>query len=127
VCRVRVARPTDRFEEVVRFYTETMGLPRLGGFRDHDGYDGVFVGLPGWEFHLEFTRHRAGSPGAAPTRDNLLVLYLADTDAVAAMAQRLVRAGHLPISAENPYWGRTGAVTVEDPDGWRVVLTVPPG
>ena len=30
--------------------------------------------------------------------------------------------GHLPVEAENPYWTENGAVTVEDPDGWRVVL-----
>ena len=35
---------------------------------------------------------------------------------------RLAALGHLPVEAENPYWTEHGAVTVEDPDGWRVVL-----
>lgn len=30
--------------------------------------------------------------------------------------------GHPAVEAENPYWEEHGAVTVEDPDGWRVVL-----
>ena len=127
VRRVRVARPTERLEEVVHFYTGVLGLPLLGGFEDHDGYDGAFVGMPGWEYHLEFTRHRDGSPCPAPTRDNLLVLYLADRDDTAALARRLDEFGCAPVTAENPYWEQTGAITIEDPDGWRLVVTVPPG
>jgi hypothetical protein len=29
--------------------------------------------------------------------------------------------GHLLVEAENPYWTDHGAVTIEDPDHWRVV------
>jgi hypothetical protein len=32
----------------------------------------------------------------------------------------------LPVEAENPYWTDNGAVTVEDPDHWRVVLMPQP-
>jgi catechol 2,3-dioxygenase-like lactoylglutathione lyase family enzyme len=124
--RVRVARPTDRLDAVVRFYRDGLGLPELGRFEGHAGYDGVFLGLPGEEYHLEFTSHADGSPCPAPSRDNLLVLYLADGAAVAATAGRLAALGYPPVEAENPYWTELGAVTVEDPDGWRVVL-VPPG
>ena len=72
---VRVARPTDKLDEVVRFYTDGLGLSELGRFDGHAGYRGVLLGLPGMEYHLEFTQHDAGSPGPAPSRDNLLVLY----------------------------------------------------
>src|SRR5438034_11838219 len=68
---VRVARPTDQLDEVVRFYTDGLGLPELGRFAGHAGYTGVLLGLPGVEYHLEFTQHDQGSPGPAPTRDNL--------------------------------------------------------
>jgi len=126
VRRVRIARPTARFDEVVSFYLEVLGLPRLGGFEGHDGYDGVFVGLPSWEYHLEFTRHVGGSPCPAPTRDNLLVLYLDSSAAVEAMVRRVTARRYAPVAAENPYWEKTGAVTIEDPDGWRIVFTVVP-
>ena len=118
---VRVARPTDRLEAVVAFYVEVLGLRRIGGFTDHDGYTGVMVGLPDDSVHLELTTHVDGSPGDAPSRDNLLVLYLparADVDAVVA---RVEAAGHPVVEPENPYW-RDRSVTVADPDGWRVVL-----
>ena len=75
---VRVARPTDQLNEVVRFYTDGLGLSELGRFEGHAGYTGVLLGLPGAEYHLEFTQHDDGSPGQAPSRDNLLVLYFDD-------------------------------------------------
>jgi hypothetical protein len=34
--------------------------------------------------------------------------------------------GHLLVEAENPYWTDHGAVTIEDPDHWRVVLMPQP-
>ena len=34
---------------------------------------------------------------------------------------RMRRAGFDPVPAFNPYWDRTG-VTLEDPDGYRIVL-----
>lgn len=122
VRNVRVARPTDQLDEVVRFYADGLGLPELGRFAGHAGYRGVLLGLPGGEYHLEFTQHDDGSPGPAPTRDNLLVLYFDDVAQVKQVAGRLAKLGHPPVAAENPYWTDNGAITVEDPDRWRVVL-----
>jgi len=82
----------------------------------------VLLGLPGMQYHLEFTQHDRGSPGPAPSRDNLLVLYFNDLVEMEWVASRLAALGHLPVEAENPYWTENGAVTVEDPDHWRVVL-----
>lgn len=78
VRHVRIARPTDQLDELVRFYSDGLGLPELDRFADHAGYRGVLLGLPGTHHHLEFTQHDHGSPGPAPTRDNLLVLYFDD-------------------------------------------------
>jgi catechol 2,3-dioxygenase-like lactoylglutathione lyase family enzyme len=122
VQRIRVARPTDQLEEVVGFYRDALGFEELGGFRDHAGYGGVFLGLPDERVHLEFTSHRDGSPCPAPTADNLLVLY-ADADGIEGLRARLAALGHEPIEPENPYWATdVQSVTFADPDGWRVVL-----
>jgi hypothetical protein len=43
--RIRIARPTDRLDEVVAFYRDGLGLPELYRFTGHDGYDGVMIGL----------------------------------------------------------------------------------
>jgi len=47
VAEIRIARPTDRLDEVVNFYRDGLGLPELYRFADHDGYDGAMLGLPG--------------------------------------------------------------------------------
>ena len=119
---VRIARPTDQLDAVVRFYRDGLGLRELDRFAGHAGYRGVMLGLPGMEYHLEFTQHDDGSPGPAPSRDNLLVLYFDDLTHVQHASARLAALGHQPVDAENPYWAENGAVTVEDPDRWRVVF-----
>jgi len=73
---IRFARPTDQLERVTEFYREGLGLQVIGSFDHHAGYDGVMLGLPDASVQLEFTQHAHGSPCPAPTRDNLLVLYV---------------------------------------------------
>ena len=118
---LRVARSTDNLDEVVRFYSKGLGLTALGSFEDHDGFDGVMLGLPGSTYHLEFTRKRGHAAGRAPTQDNLLVFYLSDLQEWSAAVERMTAAGYEPVRSFNPYWDRHGC-TYEDPDGYRVVL-----
>jgi Glyoxalase/Bleomycin resistance protein/Dioxygenase superfamily len=118
---IRVARPTDRLSDVVRFYFEGLGLSILGSFEDHEGFDGVMLGLPGARYHLEFTSRRGHRAGDAPTMDNLLVFYLPDEAQWRAAVNRMVAAGYQPVLSLNPYWDQCGQ-TFEDPDGYRVVL-----
>jgi hypothetical protein len=63
--QVRVARHTERLDEVVAFYRDGIGLPEVGGFRGHAGYDGVFLELSGTGAHLELT---SSGDHAAPGR-----------------------------------------------------------
>ncbi|QBD81410.1 VOC family protein [Ktedonosporobacter rubrisoli] len=122
VSRVRVARPTDRLDEVVAFYRDGVGLSVIGSFEGHAGYTGVLLGLPGIHYHLEFTHHENGSDCQAPSKDNLLVFYLHDRTAIERVAGRLGKMGYPSVPPENPYWSEHQAVTIEDPDGWRVVF-----
>jgi hypothetical protein len=121
VAQVRIARPTERLQEVVAFYRDALGLCELDRFEDHHGYDGVILGLPGRTYQLEFTQHRRGGPCPPPTADHLLVLYIPHAGQILAIRERLERRGHRPVDPENPYWSGH-SVTYEDPDGWRVVL-----
>jgi catechol 2,3-dioxygenase-like lactoylglutathione lyase family enzyme len=118
---LRVARPTDHFDQVVRFYSDGLGLTKLGSFEDHEGFDGVMLGVPGAPYHLEFTHMRGHAAGCAPTSENLLVFYLPDESQWQTAVDRMIAAGYQPISSVNPYWDRAGR-TFEDPDGYRVVL-----
>lgn len=118
---LRIARPTDRLEDVIRFYRTGLGFDVLGEFSGHEGFDGVMLGWADCSYHLEFTR-RAGHPaGTAPGEDNLLVFYLPNLADWQRAVARMESAGYPPVTAFNPYWDRHGA-TFEDPDGYRVVL-----
>ncbi|MDH7791410.1 VOC family protein [Ochrobactrum sp. AN78] len=119
--QIRFARPTDKFSEVVTFYRDGLGLPELGSFADHAGYNGIMLGLPGKSAHLEFTEHQAGSPCRAPSEDNLLVIYIIDENTYERLNCRMQEKGYAPVEPENPYW-IDRSFTYEDPDGWRVVI-----
>lgn len=118
---LRVARPTDRPDEVVRFYSAGLGLAVLESFQDHEGFDGTILGHPGAPYHLEFTRMRGHRVGRAPTQDHLLVFYLPDARQWQQAVDRMRAAGYETVVSFNPYWDRSGR-TFEDPDGYRVVL-----
>ncbi|HEY6120241.1 MAG TPA: VOC family protein [Pyrinomonadaceae bacterium] len=118
---LRIARPTDNLQEVLRFYTQGLGLTLLSSFENHNGFDGVMLGIAGAPFHLEFTRKRGHMVGRAPSEDNLLVFYLPDKQAWKAAVDRMTDVGYRAVPAYNPYWDRNGR-TYEDPDGYRIVL-----
>ena len=123
--QVRFARHTNQLADVIRFYRDGLGLPEIGRFENHGGYDGVFLAVPGTDAHLEFTSsgdHTAPSPHP----ETLLVLYLGSAD---ALRETCGRVGAQPVEPANPYWKQHG-VTLVDPDGFHVVLVArawPPG
>jgi catechol 2,3-dioxygenase-like lactoylglutathione lyase family enzyme len=126
VTQVRFARPTTSLDAALHFYRDCLGLAELSRFADHAGYDGAMLGLPGTGHHLELTEH-PDVDGSVSTKEHLLVLYVGSDRALAPIVDRLRAGGYPPVAAENPYWTTVGAVTIEDPDGWRLVLVPGPG
>jgi len=126
VSQVRIARPTHRFDEIIRFYTEGLGLALLDSFESHAGYDGVSIGLPDRALHLEIVQLEGGGPYPVPSPDDLLVLYLPNAADVEKLAARMRSKGYGSAEPLNPYW-RDKAVVFHDPDGWGVVLCNTPG
>jgi catechol 2,3-dioxygenase-like lactoylglutathione lyase family enzyme len=118
---LRVARPSDDLDALLRFYQQGLGLKLFYRFENHEGFDGIIVGSEGAPYHFEFTHAHAQDAGRAPGQDHLLVFYLPDTAEWNEAVQRMRNAGFEPVSALNPYWDRQG-VTFEDPDGYRIVL-----
>jgi catechol 2,3-dioxygenase-like lactoylglutathione lyase family enzyme len=118
---LRIARPTDRLEDVATMYADGLGLSVLGSFVDHDGFDGVILGHRGQPYHLEFTHQRGHSVSLAPSKEHLLVFYVPDAEDWAASCTRMTAAGFRAVKSSNPFWDSAGA-TFEDLDGYRVVL-----
>lgn len=118
---VRIARPTDQLDKVIKFYTDGLGFQILYRFENHDGFDGVMIGTPGELYHFEFTHHRGHFVGRAPTQDNLIVFYLPNQPEWQSAVDRMKEIGYEPVKSYNPYWDVIG-VTFEDPDGYRIVL-----
>lgn len=118
---LRVARASDNFDGVLRFYRDGLGFSVLAQFEDHDGFDGLILGHPGAPWHLEFTRHTDHPAPPSPGPESLLVFYLPDPVAWHAAIARIEGAGFAPQPALNPYWDARGR-TYADPEGWRIVL-----
>ena len=76
------------------------------------------IGRTGSGLACFFPRAGGGEASPEPHPESLLVLYLGDGETVRTVRTRL---GVDPVAASNPYWDEHG-VTVEDPDGFRVVL-----
>lgn len=122
---MRVARPTTQLERVREFYEIVLQLPVLWTFEDHDGFDGVILGVPDARSQLELvsTPHHTEP---RPTAEDVLVLYLA-TEEHAALVERLRSRGTIEVPVDdadlNPYWPQSGAITFVDPDGYRLVIS----
>lgn len=126
LAQVRIARPTRDISALLRFYRDALGLEVVTTFTGHEGYDGVVLALPGRDVHLEFTYHEAEQSTQAPSRDDLLVLYLPDLETVLRLCERLESHGFPQTGSQNPFWARRGS-TFEDPEGWRIVLVASSG
>lgn len=102
-------------------YRSGLGLVRLGHFENHEGFDGVMLGMPGGHFHFEFTFCRADPVTPTPTAEDLLVFYVPERKDWEARCRAMKEAGFVEVPSMNPYWGRQGR-TFQDPDGYRVVI-----
>jgi catechol 2,3-dioxygenase-like lactoylglutathione lyase family enzyme len=117
----RVARPTNDFASIQRFYCAGLGFEVIAHFEDHEGFDGIMLGHAGLSYHLEFTRSHHHVAPRSPSEDNLLVFYIPDAGEWEAAITRMMANGFAPVVSFNPYWDKHGK-TFEDVDGYRVVL-----
>jgi len=120
VQHVRIARATNRLDEVAAFYRDVLGFEVLSRFADHEGFDGVMIGQLGDSMHFEFTRQQGTNVADQPSPEDLVVLYF-DYAEWSEVEARIAIAGVAVVPSHNPYWDRHG-ITIEDPEGYRVVL-----
>ncbi|WP_026705986.1 VOC family protein [Flavobacterium soli] len=117
----RFARHTNNLEQLKSFYINVLGFDLLGGFENHSGYDGIFIGKSNENWHLEFTK----SDEAVAfnfSEEDILVFYPNTKLEFEVIHDKLLANKIEFIEARNPYWNENGKMIL-DPDGYRVVIS----
>lgn len=102
-------------------YCRGLGLRVVGSFENHEGFDGVMLGIAGSSYHFEFTHCRTHPVAPAPTPEDLLVVYIPVEAEWKARCASMQAAGFTQVTSFNPFWDIRGRA-YEDPDGYRIVL-----
>lgn len=117
----RYARHTNNLEQLKSFYIEILGLELLGGFENHDGYDGAFIGKQDENWHLEFTQSNE-VPNHTFDDDDLLVFYPNSKLEFELLKEKLEHHSVQFVTSKNPYWNENG-IQFLDPDGFGIVIS----
>jgi len=120
----RYARHSRELAPLIDFYTKVLGLSLLGRFEGHAGYNGVFLGLPGCDWHIEFTES-GEEVEHHPGPDDLPVFYPQTKEEREAVKKRARSRGAKFAVSKNPYWQKNG-FEIRDPDGYGIVIARPP-
>ena len=120
--KFRLARHTNNLETIEQFYCKVIGLENIGGFQNHNGYDGLFLGKRGIDWHLEFTQS-TDSAIHTPDEDDLLVFYVNSERELHNFKRLLAVKKIKEEEPKNPYWKSNG-ILVRDPDGFGVVVSI---
>jgi catechol 2,3-dioxygenase-like lactoylglutathione lyase family enzyme len=117
---LRVARHTNDLEKIEAFYINILGFERLGGFQNHNDYDGVFIGIPNLGWHFEFTKSDDNANHSFD-EDDIIVLYPETIQEYRSLINSVSKNISF-IAPKNPYWNENGKMFL-DPDGYRIVIS----
>lgn len=117
----RFARHTNDLEKLLFFYTTILDLDLLGSFKNHNDYDGIFLGKENLDWHLEFTRTNE-IVNFNFKEDDVLVFYPETQDEYDTILLNISENSIKTISAKNPYWNENGKMIL-DPDGYRIIIS----
>jgi catechol 2,3-dioxygenase-like lactoylglutathione lyase family enzyme len=118
---LRVARHTNNLEKTEDFYVNVLGFERLGGFQNHNNYDGVFIGKSGLDWHFEFTESN-NKANHHFDEDDAVVLYPNTILEYNNLLDSISNNNISTITSKNPYWNQNGKMVL-DPDGFRIVIS----
>ena len=118
----RYARHTTDLQKIEKFYTEIVGLEKLGGFENHNNYNGLFLGHKNSNWHLEFTTS-TDKPNNKFNEDDILIFYL-NSEIELAKIKNKIRLRNINLEVpKNPYWVENG-IMISDPDSFKVIFLV---
>ena len=118
---LRIARHSDDLEKMKSFHIDIVGLELLGSFENHNDYDGIFIGKPDSDWHLEFTKSNEKASHCFD-EDDLLVFYPKSILEYNVLISSLLSNNISMILSKNPYWNENGKMFL-DPDGYRIVIS----
>lgn len=118
----RYARHTTDLQKIEQFYTEIVGLEKLGNFEDHDNYNGLFLGHKNTNWHLEFTTSTE-KPISKFDPDDILVFYVNTELELSNFKKKLDQKNIIPEIPKNPYWSQNG-IMISDPDNFKIVFAI---
>ena len=119
--QLRIARDTNKIEEIKIFYNTILNLEILGEFQKHDGYDGIFIGKPTFDWHLEFTTTHEDFDHQFD-EDDCLVFYPTTQQEYDEIIERIELHQIELINSKNPYWNENG-ISFLDSDGFVVIVS----
>lgn len=119
---LRYARHTTDLQKIETFYTEIIGLDKIGEFKNHNHYNGIFLGHKNSNWHLEFTTS-LDIPNHKFDEDDALVFYVYTNLELEKIKETLLNHNINLLRPKNPYWVENG-IMIEDPDGFKVIFSV---
>lgn len=108
-------------EKLIGFYTKVLDFKVLGDFKDHNGYDGVFLGKHNENWHLEFTQDN-NIPESQFDEDDILVFYPETLEEFQNIVANLEYHKVPIIEPKNPYWKENG-ICFEDCDHYKIIVS----
>jgi hypothetical protein len=100
---------------------DVLGMEILGDFKNHNGYDGVFLGKKNENWHLEFTKSEEIISFNFGDED-ILVFYPNTRLEYESILDNIENSSIKSIEAKNQYWNENGKMFL-DPDGYRIVIS----
>ena len=119
--QVRYAGHSQDITQLIDFYTSVLNFEVLGEFKNHEGYDGVFLGLKDENWHLEFTQNTE-KPQSKFDEDDALVFYPNTQKSFNQILENLKKNKVSLLQTKNPYWKNKG-VCFEDCDGYKIIIS----
>lgn len=119
--KFRFARHTNNLEQIKSFYIDILGFESLGGFDNHNGYDGIFIGKSSENWHLEFTKSEE-IVHFDFNEDDVLVFYPNSKIEFDFIMNKIQSTKIEFIKAKNSYWNENGKMVI-DPDGYRIIIS----